>query len=1344
MKNLTVIVTLILSLLSNVINAHGDIRFVENKGQWVNSFLYKANVGGGALFVEKFSFTYNFYNIDSYQYHHANFSKQDNKATEKLKFHAFKVNFLNASSSVKINTLKPYPEYFNYFLGKDKSKWKSKVKAYEVIKYNNLYPNIDLELYSIGRLLKYDVIVNPQGKIKDVQLQYDGVNQLIIDKKGNLKITTSVNEIVEQKPYAYQLIDGKKNEVPCKFTLKQNIVSFKVLKKYDKSIPLIIDPVLIFGSYSGSSADNFGMTATYGSDGSLFAGGTTFNVGYPTTVGAYDTTFAGTPAFGISDIAISRYTPDGDNLIYSTYLGGVEAETVHSLIATDNNELYLYGVTGSIDFPVLTNAYDTTFGGGPTLQFPSNGTVFNIGTDIYVTKLDATGSNLLASTYIGGTANDGVNHTVNQVYDSLMNNYGDQYRGEIMLDKNENCYITSSTKSTDFPTPNGFDNTLNGHQDGVVFKFNTDLTNLLWGTYLGGDNADAGYSIKVDTAHTVYVSGGTSSNNFPTTPGTIDTAFIGSTDGFLTKIDSNGSAILASTYIGTTAYDQCYFIEIDRFGSVYTVGQTEGTFPIINAPYSTPNSGSFVMKLTNDLDSTIYSSVFGNGSVNAPFSPSAFLVDKCENVYVSGWGGNILTGATLTGMDTTTSVLNSAAGDAISSTGQDGFNFYLTVIERNMQSILYGTYYGGNTSREHVDGGTSRFDKNGIVYQSVCAGCNTSNPAQGNNDFPTTTGAWSNTNNSNNCNNGVFKFDFEIVPKAQFTVDNYEGCAPLTVHFTNNSNSSDTYLWDFGGGDTTSTEYNPIRTYNTPGTYSVALLITDSICNTVDTAFQVITVDTAISVITTNTITTCDTVTLHASFTGNVSSFIWSSNNQFTDTLNTNLSDSSLFVTGTGTVTYFIMATNGVCTEYDSVIVSFNPVPQANFTPDNLLGCTPLTVNFTNISDPTDGYLWNFGGNDTTSQIFNPIRTFSTPGNYIVTLIISDSICNIKDTSTVTIIVKPQVTVNASNTIDICDTTTIYVTSTGDATTYIWSSNNLFTDTINSDLTDSTLFVSPNDTTVYYVLVSNGACSAIDSVHVNYIGVDVSIDPASTCLGNSDTLNLVNNNNQTLTYQWSPISEIISGSTTPNPIVNPDSTMWFYVTIQSNLGCTYQDSVQLIASGFHPDSILVTADQDTLVNGEGTYLHASPTTGFGFEWTPNIALNSITSANPYANPTSTITYTVWVTELNSNCRFPKTYTLYAWEVLCGEPEVYLPNAFTPNADNENDVLFLRGRNVAEMHLSIYDRWGELVFETEDQKIGWDGKFKDELVIPGVFVYHLKVKCIDGQDYFKKGNVTVIR
>ena len=1185
---------LLITSYTLAIGHDNDINFVENKGQWPSQVHFKSFVPGGQIWLENNRISYQF---TKYPNLHANF-----KSTEKplVYQHVVWANFVGANENYQIEKKGESKDYNNYFIGNDQSKWVSNAHSYEDIKYLDLYNNIDLRIYEAEGHLKYDFLLKPGGS-NDININYEGQESISINKNGELVIKTSLGEVIEEKPYAYQIKNGIKKEVKCAFVLEDGIVSFS-LGRYDKSLTLIIDPVLIFASYNGSPSDNFGMTATYDNLGNLYTGGTIYGALYPTSAGAFDpsgtisvvvTSAALSPTYGVTDVFISKYEPNGTSLIYSTYLGGGNdnggTEAVHSLICDSIGNLHMFGTTSSSDFPVTATAYQDTLNGGVFQQFSFNGSTYwnntqtGGGTDIFVTKFNAAGSALLGSTYIGGSHNDGLNYnlsggTYNTVaaYDSLTSNYGDQFRGEIMIDEFGSIYIASSTYSTDFPIVNGFQIANAGLQDGVVCKFSPNLDNLIWSTYLGGTEKDAGYSVKLNSNLEVIVAGGTCSNNFPGTPGTIYPSYQGGiTDGYITKIAANGTSILASTYIGTNSYDQCYFVEVDRFNTIYTVGQTRGAFPILNSPYSDPNSGAFIMRLDSNLATIDYSTVFGNGNVNAQFSPSAFLVDRCQNVYVSGWGGSVVGGSPLTGMRTTNDSITSAANDIIYTTSGDGFNFYLTVFERDMQSQLFGIYYGSPNSGDHVDGGTSRFDKNGIVYQSVCAGCN------GDQNFPTTTGAYSQSNGSTNCNNGVFKFDFEIIPVAEFTVDNFQGCAPLTVTFTNSSNATDSYLWDFGGNDTTSQIFNPIKTYTIPGVYNVTLLITDSICNTVDTAFQTITID------------------------------------------------------------------------------------------------PPITID----------------GGDTTTT---------------------------------------------------CDTTTLSVTTTGSPTAIIWSSNNQFTDTLNTNLLDSNFFVTVSDTTWFYAMATNGPCSDIDSFLVNYVGFNILTNDTGLCLGNPIPICVVNQSNQTLTYSWSPASSIISGSNSACPIVNPQTATTYIVTAQNIYGCVVIDSSQVTPSGFDPININISADQDTLYAGAGTYLHVTPDTGFTYLWLPSETITNPTSANPYVTPVNTTTYTVILYELATGCEFSKTYTIYAFEILCGEPDVFLPNAFTPNQDNENDVLFVRGRNVEKLLLKIYDRWGELVFETNQQNIGWDGTFKGELVDPGVFVYYMDITCVDGQEYFKKGNITVIR
>ena len=233
-------------------------------------------------------------------------------------------------------------------------------------------------------------------------MEYEGADRLFL-KNGNLHIQTSVNEIIEQKPFAYQVIAGKTVEVPCIFSLNKNILTFEFPNGFDNTIPLVIDPVLTFSTYTGSIADNWGYTSTYDANGNLYAGGIVFGLGYPFTTGAYQTASGG----GI-DIGISKFNSNGTGLIYSTYLGGTSSEIPHSLIVNNNNELLVYGTTGSLNFPITAGAYDVSFNGGTAVTV-TGAVPFPNGSDIFISKFNAAGSALSGSTFIGGSGNDGLN-----------------------------------------------------------------------------------------------------------------------------------------------------------------------------------------------------------------------------------------------------------------------------------------------------------------------------------------------------------------------------------------------------------------------------------------------------------------------------------------------------------------------------------------------------------------------------------------------------------------------------------------------------------------------------------------------------------------------------------------------------------------------------------------------------------------------------------------------------------------------------------------------------------------------------------------------------------------------
>ena len=799
----------------------GQWEFVQNLGQWEAPVLFKSTIHGGALFFEHNSFVVT--QLDPNQL--AAFYEAKHSGTPYpssfLDASAYRVTFLNALNETKVTGIQPFNHYYNYYLGRDARKWASHVSIYHHLAYNQLYPDIDLYFLGDGDYLKYEFHVAPGGDPKQIQLRYDGLKS-ISKAKEELLLYTAVDRVLELAPFAYQ-IDKKGDTiaVDCSYALSDNVVSFS-LGQYDSAIPLVIDPIVVFSSYSGSTADNWGYTATYDSHGNLYGGGIVFNMGYPTFLDSYQTNFAGQV-----DIGISKFDASGTYLHYSTYLGGNKADIPHSLHINNNDELYIFGTTGSDDFPISIGAFDDSFNGGPSITLSTNMS-FPTGSDIFVSKLSADGKQLLASTYIGGSDNDGVN-----IASGLRKNYADDNRGEIIVDESSNVYVVSSTYSLDFPvTTNCYQPGNSGNQEVCVFKLSQDLSFLIWGTYFGGSSNDAGYSMFVATDKSVYICGGTTSNDLPVLSNAYQTNHADNgtvADGFVAHLSSNGNLLLHNTYLGKSGYDQAYLIKGDDGDFPHILGQTSAVNLqwVNNANYFVPNGGQFLIKLSKDLTTAVWSTAIGTGNVGPDISPTAMLVDYCDNIYLSGWGSRQLNGfGGTSGLPIT--------ADAFQST-TDGSDFYFMAISDDANNLIYATYFGGAvaSAREHVDGGTSRFDKHGKIYQAVCAGCG------GQSSFPTIpSNVYSNTNGSTNCNLGVIKIDFSMpIAVADFLMPNVV-CLPNPVFFENYSQlngTSTSILWDFGDG-TTSTNWQPSHVYQNPGYYVVTLIVSDpSSCNNSDT-----------------------------------------------------------------------------------------------------------------------------------------------------------------------------------------------------------------------------------------------------------------------------------------------------------------------------------------------------------------------------------------------------------------------------------------------------------------------------------------------------------------------------
>lgn len=988
----------LLTGLAFTLQAQPAGRFIENKNQWPTGVDFVSRIPGGKMVVGSASFKYHFLDYDKLErlHHQGHQPEPDGRGEDDMvRAHTVRAHFVGADADAVPVAFGRSREYYNFYLGADPEKWASHAYGYEGMLYTAFYPDIDLKVYATGENVKYDLIVAPNGDPSRIRIAYQGADNMYLDN-GNLYLKTSLAVIIEKKPVAWQFVNGEKEFVKCVFVLEGDQVSFRFPEGFNSCHELVIDPLLIFSTYSGSTADNWGSTATPGEHGNLYSAGVTEEVfqggRFPATAGAFQTTTA-----GLYDIGILKYDSLGRDLLYATYLGGNNSESPHSLVMNDAEELIVLGTTSSGDFPTTESAYSSVFQGG---TFTNHVVDYSSGSDIVLSRFSRDGTALLASTYFGGTQNDGLNPSTGE----LTRNYGDQLRGDVITDAWGNIYVSSVTASADLFSPGAGVQPAyqGGATDAVVFKMNPDLTQLIWGTYLGGNGTDAAHTLKLDEMNNLVAAGGTSSGNFPVTSGSFQNLYRGGVDGWIAKIANDGAAIIHATFTGTTAYDQIYFLDLNENEEIYVYGQTAGNFPVTPGVYSNPGSGQFIQKFSNDLSTLIFSTVFGSGRGVPDISPTAFLVNDCNNLYMSGWGGLINTMNGFWTASNSSTVGLPTTPDAFQST-TSGSDFYFIVLTDDAKERLYATFLGGTQSRTHVDGGTSRFDKGGIVYHSVCSGCksyNATDPDRATSDFPTTAGAWSSENRSENCNNAAFKFDLSSL-KARLQTNSVKRdmpglnvvCIPEPILFDNFSTGGEIFHWDFGDGvvmtktDTTYVEHE----YKFPGKYLVTLKAIDQgTCQVVDSAAVAITVNIAESVVQDDA-AVCfgDSYALQA---GGATHYTWTSDDE-----NFVSFEPTPVVSPQDTTTYYVrlQEANG-CIREDTVRLNVVPAIYPEFEWQKLPDCLARPrIAVRNLTDSLQGgdLLFFDFGDGLTSDNTEDEHFFEKDGVYDVRLVTQREFC---------------------------------------------------------------------------------------------------------------------------------------------------------------------------------------------------------------------------------------------------------------------------------------------------------------------------------------------------------------
>lgn len=1186
--------------------------YIENKGQWHSNVRYKTAIRNGAIYLENNKITVNVTENNSHKF---DSSFDFNRI---CKGHAYNIEFINSNMNTQIVAEKKFQEYFNYFLGDDPTKWQGGCNGYEDIRYKDIYPNIDLVISSKYFQPKYTFYLRAGAKVGDIQMKFNGLSGIYIDAKGDLVSTTVLGDVVDEKPITFLHQEGQISDISSNFILENNILSFQAdIKNIKENQVLEIDPQIIFSSYSGSTGDNFGASATYDNTGNLYGTGLVFATGYPTTIGAYQTTFGGQ-----SDVGITKFSPTGNARIYSTYIGGSSYDVPHSLVVDANNRLILLSTTSSSNFPTTVGAFRTTFSGGPALSGIASlnglGISYPNGADIVITKFNPAGTGLVGSTFFGGSSTDGVG-----ISTDLVKNYGDGIRGEIETDTCGNIYLASLSNSNNLPTvAGGFKTTNTGGYDGILAKFNTNLTTLLAFTYIGGSGDDAIYDLCFDNTGNIIAAGGTASSNIGATAGVVNGSYSGSTDGMIVSLNNNLTSLRFATYYGTSSYDQIYFVETDNSNQVYVLGQTthnSTNYYLVSAAYSIPHTGQFVSILNSTVTTKVRSTMFGRGNQNPDISPTAFLVDYCDKIFITGWGSNL---GSFNTFSLTTSGLPVTANAFQSTTLGNGF--YMMILEGNLSALYYGSFFGGTTalSQEHVDGGTSRFDKNGIVYHAVCAGCG------GQQNFPIYPNAASvigPTNNSSNCNLGVFKFDFGLPVSADFSYT--PACAPANIkmnNFSHTVSNNTQFFWLFSNG-ATSTLKEPTITFTTPGIYTARLVVRDTTsCNITDTMIKsIIVLGTTADTLTDKTI--CTGSSTRIGFTNIVDTgltFRWSPTSTLDDT--TILAP---FASPSITTKYRLIIQKTGCTDtfYQNVIVD---TPKALTILGDSLSCIGAKAIYTTNKYPQGSYDWlpknilSRSNKDTAEYSFSALP---------ITISVSyTSAHGCISSATKTIFGgSPDLHLNADT-----------IACKGDVITLIAKSNFqggifTFSPTITPiyQNADTTRFIVDTSFTLVVTKTISASCIAKDSIRIKLLKDAVNWQVDSILCWNEDVVATANTN-MNYTIVWQPSATLITPQSTSPARFNFSNTnrkVFIEATHNQKSYCQFKDSALV---KFIDLFMNITADtlkcKDSLV----TIKHNS-SKGANVQWSPASLLINQTDTSATFRVPQTSFYRMTV--VDNNC-----------------------------------------------------------------------------------------------------------
>jgi len=655
------------------------LQFEQNRGQFDSNVLFMARTGGLLLYLTQNETV--FVMRPRSKTDHRAFLRPDRirQGRERMEENesqtplVVRMKLNGAKFSPHVQGEERLPGTVNYFIGNDRTEWRTHIPTYSKVRFTNVYEGVDLVYHSSGHDLEYDFELQPHANPKSIEMEFEGIDRMEFDGSGQVTMNAGKGSLKLHKPSVYQINAGQRQDIPSDFEFRGARKLGLRLQNYDPSKPIVIDPVLVYSSYVGGSGDDWADGLQLDSQGNVYIAGGTTSANFPATG-------TETPPSGTCVAFVTKLDPTATSILYSTFVGGTHGDSTCTwgdaaaeIDIDATGQAYIAGAALSHDFPVTANAFQSLMRSGAT-------------SNAFLSKLSPDGGLLLYSSFLGGESNDGA--------------------FSVKVDANQNAYLGGWAISSQFPVTSNALQTIrtssSSSGNGFISRIDTrnaGVSSLIYSSYLGGsgDWGDAVYKIAVDSNQNAYLAGWTASTDFPVTSGSAfqPTASIGNWCGFVSRIDTSkpGSSSLAySSFLCGTYSDWPGGIALDSSLNAYVSSEVfSQDFPTTVGPSNNryPNDSMAAVTKVNTyalgVASLVFSTLVG-GSDPAKTSwgdwTDGIVVDANGNAYLAGESSSTDYPVTL---DAVQGTLKSSSGNGV-----------LSVLSPDGSGLLYATYLGGS------------------------------------------------------------------------------------------------------------------------------------------------------------------------------------------------------------------------------------------------------------------------------------------------------------------------------------------------------------------------------------------------------------------------------------------------------------------------------------------------------------------------------------------------------------------------------------------------------------------------------------------------------------------------